>query len=211
MNWEGYYSKPVSTEHYISDVSNHRPFLFEIIRSQSRKGRLLEVGSGSGVLSIFLSQPDYEVISIDNNDGVLSIARDNNTALNGRGTFIKADAHSLPFPDDSFQICFSQGFFEHFPDHAIGMLLAEQLRVAKVVIFSVPTSWYPLREFGDERLMKREDWLKILHGFKVDKAVYYRHARHLPPDSREALPPYEARPLEMYFRIAGEPRTSRCN
>lgn len=211
MKWEKYYSKTVSTEHYISDVSNHRPFLFEIIQTQSGHGRLLEVGSGSGVLSIFLSQPDHEVISIDNNDGVLSIASDNNTALNGRGTFMKADAYSLPFPDDSFQVCFSQGFFEHFPNHDIGKLLAEQLRVAKVVLFSVPTLWYPLQEFGNERLMKREDWLEILHEFKVDKAVYYRHARHLASDSGEASPPYEARPLEMYFKIAGEPRTSRCS
>jgi ubiquinone/menaquinone biosynthesis C-methylase UbiE len=211
MRWEKYYSKTVSTEHYISDVSNHRPFLFEIIRTQSRHGRLLEVGAGSGVLGIFLSQPNYEVISIDNNDGVLSVARGNNTALNGRGTFLKADAHSLPFPDNSFHVCFSQGFFEHFANYDICKLLAEQLRVAREVIFSVPTFWYSLREFGDERLIKREDWLKILRGFKVVKAVYYRYARQSAPACGEASQTGETRPLELYFKIAGDRRSSRCN
>ncbi len=211
MGWEKYYSKAVSTEHYISDVSNHRPFLFEIIRTQSEHARLLEVGSGSGVHSIFLSQPDYDVISIDNNEGVLAIARENNTALNGRGTFLKGDAYSLPFLDNSFQVCFSQGFFEHFANHDIAKLLEEQLRVARVVIFSVPTLWYPLQEFGDERLMKREDWLEILHGFKVDKAVYYKYAGCLASATSEAAGSYEARPLEMYFRIAGGQRTGGGN
>ncbi len=54
------------------------------------------------------------VVSIDNNDGVLAIAGDNNAALNGRGILLEADAHSLPFSDNFFQVCFSQGFFEHF-------------------------------------------------------------------------------------------------
>jgi SAM-dependent methyltransferase len=204
MKWEKYYSKPVSPRHYMSDVSNHRPFLFEIIRSQSRGGRLLEVGSGSGVLSIFLSRRGHEVISIDNNEGVLAVARANNIALNGTCTFIKADAHSLPFRDNFFQTCFSQGFFEHFSNHDIGKLLAEQLRVTRVVIFSVPTFWYPQREFGDERLMKQEGWLRILRGLKVNKAIYYRYARPLAPAFREAARPFEARPLEIYFRITGE-------
>ncbi len=211
MRWDKYYSKTVSTEHYMSDVSNHRPFLFEIVRSQSGNGKILEVGSGSGVLGIFLSQPGYDVISLDNNEGVLAVARGNNTALSGRGTFIKADAHCLPFPDNFFQVCFSQGFFEHFQDHQICKLLTEQLRVASVVIFSVPTLWYQQQEFGDERLMKREDWLEILGEFKVEKAAYYRYGTHLDSGTGEASRPCEPRPLEMYLKVVRGQRVDGCN
>ena len=211
MKWEKYYSKTVSTEHYISDVSNHRPFLREVMRTQPSDRRLLEVGSGSGVLGISLSRLGYEVISIDNNDGVLAIARGNTAALNGRGTFIKADAYSLPFPNDFFQVCFSQGFFEHFTNPDICTLLAEQLRVARAVLFSVPSLWLLQQEFGNERLMKREDWLEILREFKVNRAVYYRYAKRPAPACGEVSRTDQTMPLEMYFKIAGGQRSEQYN
>ncbi|GAI49981.1 unnamed protein product, partial [marine sediment metagenome] len=94
-------------------------------------------------------------------------------------------------------------FFEHFDDANIGKLLREQLRVARMVIFSVPTLWYPRRDFGNERLMEKEDWLRILAGFKVEKAVYYTYAKRPALASRDAQQrwPYEGRPLENYFKI----------
>ncbi len=205
MNWQEFYAEPVSMERYIRNVSSHSTFLLEIMRTQPKDRRLLEVGCGSGVLSIHLSRLGYEVVSIDNNDGVLAIARDNDVALNGRVTFIKADAYSLPFRDNFFQVCFSQGFFEHFDDRVVCKLLREQLRVARTVLFSVPTLWYPQRDFGNERLMEREDWLRILLGFKVEKGVYYRHARPatLAPGGARHRWPQEGCPLEMYFKIRG--------
>lgn len=157
MNWQEFYAEPVSMEKYIRNVSSHSTFLLEIMRTQPKDRRLLEVGCGSGVLSIHLSRLGYEVVSIDNNDEVLAIARDNNAALNGRGTLLEADAHSLPFSDNFFQVCFSQGFFEHFDDFSVCKLLREQLRVTRTVLFSVPTLWYPRQDFGNERLMERED------------------------------------------------------
>lgn len=139
MNWQEFYKEPTSMEKYIRDVSHHSMFLPEIMRSQPKDRRLLEVGCGSGVLNIHLSRLGYEVVSIDNNDGVLAIARDNNAAFNGRVTLLEADAYSLPFSDNSFPACFSQGFFEHLDDANVCKLLRKQLRVARTVIFSVPT------------------------------------------------------------------------
>ena len=203
MNWQEFYAEPVSIEKYTRNVSSHSTFLLEIMRAQPKDRKLLEVGCGSGVLSTHLSRVGYEVVSIDNNDVVLAIARDNNAALNGKVTLLEADAHGLPFKGSFFQVCFSQGFFEHFDDAIVCKLLREQLRVAKTVIFSVPTLWYPRQDFGNERLMEREDWLGILAGFKVEKAVYYRYARRPTLASGDALQrwPHEVRPLEMYFKI----------
>jgi SAM-dependent methyltransferase len=148
------------------------------------------VGSGSGALSIFLSHLGYKIISIDDDKGVLNIARQNNAYLNGKVTFQKADAYRLPFKDNSFDLCFSQGFFEHFDDEDIRKLVREQLRVAKVIIFSVPTFWYPRQDFGDERLMEKEDWQEILSQFNIEKAIYY--------SSRNGT---EAKPSQIYFKV----------
>ena len=191
MNWQQYYEeRPVSLERLVNDICDHKPFLVEITSSAKKNKEILEVGSGSGALSIFLSHLGYKIISIDKDEGVLNIARRNNAYLNGKVTFKKADAYRLPFKDNSFDLCFSQGFLEHFDDEDIRELLQEQLRVAKAIIFSVPAFWYPKQDFGDERLMKKEDWLEILGQFEVDKAVYCSGGKGT-----------QANPSQIYFKV----------
>jgi len=191
MDWCQYYrERPLSLERYVNDIWTHRPFLSEIASIGQEDKEMLEVGSGSSALSIFLSHLGYKIVSIDNDEGVLNTARQNNTLLNGRVAFKKADACNLPFEDNRFDVCFSQGFFEHFDDDNIRKLLDEQMRVSNVVIFSIPTFWYPSQDFGNERLMKKEDWLEILAEFKVHSAVYY--------SGRMGT---EANPSQIYFEV----------
>ena len=175
MDWEQYYKeRSLSLERYINNIWDHKPLLIKVASS----GRnILEVATGTGSLSIFLSHFSYNVVSVDNNDSVLKIAQHNNANLKGGVTFKKADAFNLPFDDDSFDVCFSQGFLEHFADDDIRKLLKEQLRVSGKVLISVPSFWYPEQDFGDERLMKKEDWLGILSEFKLERASYYREGK----------------------------------
>ena len=189
MDWEQYYKQRLpSLERYINDIWDHKPFLVEVASS----GRdVLEVGTGTGNLSTFLSHLGYNVVSIDNNDHVLKLAQQSHNINPKEGvTLMKADAFNLPFDDDSFDVCFSQGFFEHFADDDIRKLLTEQLRVSRKVLFSVPSFWYPRQDFGDERLMKKEDWLKILSEFKLGKVSYY--------SGRKGS---EEKPSQIYFKV----------
>ncbi len=188
MSWEQYYKeRHLSLERYINNIWEHKPLLIEVASSGQN---ILEVATGSGNLSIFLSHLGYNMVSIDNDDGVLKIAQLNNANFKGGVTFKTADAFNLPFHDDSFDVCLSQGFFEHFPDDDIRKLLREQLRVSRKVLFSVPSFWYPRQDFGDERLMKKEDWLGILSEFKLEKASYYSRRK----GSEES-------PSQIYFKV----------
>jgi len=188
MGWEQYYKeRSLSPERYINNIWEHKLLLIEVA---SMGRNMLEVATGTGNLSIFLSHLGYNVVSIDNNDGVLKIAQHNNANFKGGVTFNKADAFNLPFDDDSFNVCFSQGFLEHFADDDIRKLLREQLRVSRKVLFSVPSFWYPKQDFGDERLMKKEDWLRILFEFKLGKASYY--------GGRKGS---EENPSQIYFKV----------
>ena len=191
MGWGKYFrERSLTLERFMDDTWDHKPFLNEIVSVGHKDKEMLEVGCGNGTHSIFLSRLGYKVISIDNDEEVLNIARQNNASFDGRVTFKEADAYNLPFGDNHFAICFSQGFFEHFDDRNIKKLLKEQLRVSNVVVFSVPTFYYPDQEFGDERLISREDWLKILSEFKVDKAVYYCYVKGT-----------QAKPSQIYFEL----------
>lgn len=191
MNWEKYYrERSVSLERLINDIWDHKSFLVEITTTGSQNRDILEVGSGSGALSVFLSHVGYKIISIDRDEAVLSIAKQNCAYLDGKVALEIADAYNLPFSNDSFDLGFSQGFFEHFDDEDIRRLLIEQLRVARATVFSVPTFWYPAKDFGNERLMKKEEWLEILSQFNVEKATYYAGRKGT-----------EEKPSQIYFKV----------
>jgi ubiquinone/menaquinone biosynthesis C-methylase UbiE len=73
-----------------------------------------------------------------------------NAAINHVSLFcVKADAFALPFKERSFDICFHQGFLEHFRETSV--LLSEQYRILKkdgILLVDVPQtfSFYTLKK-----------------------------------------------------------------
>ncbi len=175
--WQEVYAKPITLPEFIDHIYSHRIFLNAIFTEGVK--RLLEIGTGSGSMSIFLSHLGFQITSIDNNDEVIKIAQQNNEILRGNLKIIKADAFNLPFSENSFDLVFHQGFFEHFSNEEIHNLLTEQLRVAPIVVFSVPTCYYLSKSLG-ERLLTKREWENILTDFKVVESAYYGLPR---PDS----------------------------
>ncbi|MBU4349099.1 class I SAM-dependent methyltransferase [bacterium] len=158
----------------ISNVSAHKEFIKTIVDNAPIGDGLLEVGTGTADMCIFTSWLGYKVTSIDNDQSVLQKAMSRDLMRTaGDLKLLKQDAFNLSFSDKSFALAFSQGFFEHFSNEDIVQLVKEQLRVANKVIFSVPSFWYPRRDFGNERLMKIKGWLDILSDFKISKPFYY--------------------------------------
>jgi hypothetical protein len=44
-------------------------------------------------------------------------------------------------------------------------LIENQLRIAKIIVASVPSVFYSTKDRGDERLMSIEEWRKVLKNF----------------------------------------------
>ncbi|MFH0905263.1 MAG: class I SAM-dependent methyltransferase [bacterium] len=175
MNWHKYYQAPLALEGLLGNLYGQRNFLSEILNSGACK--ILEVGTGSGAMSIFFSWLGLDVTGIDVDPQVIDKAKQESARLNGRAQFAAADAFQLPYPDNSFELIFHQGVLEHFSDDDIHRMLTEQLRVAPRVVFSVPNQWYPQLDFGNERLMSKANWEKILSPFRVVKSVNYEPRR----------------------------------
>ncbi|MBD3379387.1 MAG: methyltransferase domain-containing protein [Candidatus Omnitrophica bacterium] len=173
--WSDFYNETSDKKGYEHNLSVHSEFLEEILKAAP--SRVLEVGSGSGTMASFLSSRIDEVVSVDNDRRVLERARENNRKFNGSAEFLKSDAFALPFGRDRFDLCFSQGFFEHFSDDDIQALVREQLRVAREAIFSVPTVFYRNRDFGNERLLSMRRWRRILKDFNLIEDKYYFYLR----------------------------------
>ncbi len=183
MDWEAFYSKQKhGVNELIGNLAVHRDFVRTIIEQvpvkNSESFYLLETGVGSGDMSIFFSLLGYNVTSIDNDPGVLANVKSRDLIKKAKSLkMLQQDAFDLSFKEKEFNLTFSQGFFEHFSDDDIVKLIAEQIRVSRKVVFSVPSFWYRRKDFGNERLLQLEDWQRILKNFNVTRSFYYSFAR----------------------------------
>jgi len=167
--WKKYLAKP---EYNIFNRTIHLQKLIEtVIQYTPKKGKILEVGCGSGFTSILLSKLGYEVTATDINDDLLAKVIKLKIEFNSNIDVLKMDMLYLRFEDKTFDTVFHQGLLEHFDDETIISALKEQKRIAKCIIFDVPNSKYKLGSWniGDERLLSITHWKKLIHtaGLKV--------------------------------------------
>ncbi len=165
MDWHSYYEAEINLEGLIGNLYGQREFLAAIKKINPKN--ILEVGTGSGGMAIFLSWLGFDVTSIDVDPEVIRKAQAEAARWNSPAKFEVADTFSLPYHDQTFDLVFHQGLMEHFDDTSIHNMLNEQLRVSRQVIFSVPNSFYMRRDFGNERLMTQDQWEKILSPYKI--------------------------------------------
>ena len=180
-DWSKIYSKEVTEKDLDFYMDYHKEFI-SMIEDYSKKcsnhnvPRLLEVGLGSAIFSIHFSRSAYSCVGLDNNPMIIKRAIETNRKLGGYAKFILVDAFELSMlKPDSFDIAFSQGTMEHFGNKDIVELILNQLKVAKYVMFSVPSVYYPYKEFGNERKMTIEEWRTMLEnaGFNINYLDYY--------------------------------------
>ncbi len=168
-SWTEFYSHNITLKEFLGNFYSHE-FFNEMAKRKPKK--ILEVGSGSGVMGILLSHLGYKVVSIDSDKGVIDIAKKNNKKFNGSTDFKVGDGFNLEFKDNSFDISFSQGLYEHFSNKEIKKITDEQLRVCKNTIFvSVPNKNYGTKDVGNERLMNSRSWYKLLKKLYPEKKI----------------------------------------
>lgn len=171
-NWEQFYSK-VSLEDIHHNHNVHRMLIDAIESLCPDRKMVLEVGTGSGGLTTKLAQVGFSVISVDASFRILTEARKMMSLLSANASLLRSDGFRLPFGKQVFEMAYSQGFLEHFSDGQIKLLVEQQLKVARFVIFSVPSCHYPKRDLGDERLLSLTRWKRLLTGFPLESLSYY--------------------------------------
>jgi len=136
------------------------------IRFTPERGIVLEVGFGSGLTSILLSDLGYQVTGIDVDRSLINYAKTRTERFRMMENihFLRADACNLPFADKTFRTSFSQGLLEHFSDDRIIRTLTEQKRVSRTIIFDVPSNRSKLGpdSFGNERFLSVQHYRKLI-------------------------------------------------
>ncbi len=171
-SWGDYYAGAGGVDYMLDHISIHKDFLKEILRR--KPARALEAGCGSAIMSVFLSMAGVRVTAVDRDDEVLKMGAQTAAGWKADVDFRKADLLKLSFPEDSFDVSFSQGVLEHMTDEQIQASSREILKASPVFIFSVPGIHYKHRDFGDERLLSIGQWERILAGIgKLEMKPYF--------------------------------------
>ncbi len=97
--------------------------------SDTRKMKVLDIGTGPGLFPILLGKDGHDVIAVDYSEGMLEMARKNCEQAGVKADIRKMDAQHLEFDDESFDLIVSRKVLWNLPD-PVGAY-KEWLRVLK--------------------------------------------------------------------------------
>lgn len=123
-----------------------------------RESKVLECGCGLGCTAVPLSHY-YDVTCIDIDKEVLKYAKINgkNFGKNMKFKLMDVSYVDKKFKKNSFDACTHGGFIEHFPERKIKILLKKQLKVAPLIIFSMPIrTRHNLRAYKTRKVKNKE-------------------------------------------------------
>ena len=112
----------------------YKHFVWKILRKGYRSGRILDIGTGPGLLPIELTKvkkANIQIVGIDISENMIKKARENAraTGVGEKVAFQVAAGDRLPFSDNSFDLVISSASLHHWSDPVA--VLDEIQRVAK--------------------------------------------------------------------------------
>ena len=154
---------------------DHKTF-YQQLKGFLPKGRVIDVGVGEGVLSAYLCKQGYEVT------GIVEPGKLDETAKKLKGLPVKLIEQPLWEVDKlnlEADACISQSVLQDYRRHEVELILKAMLGTAPLVLFSVPTVYYP-KDFGAKARMRRRDrWHDMLEDFEYEAHYYGDKRRYL--------------------------------
>jgi ubiquinone/menaquinone biosynthesis C-methylase UbiE len=120
-------------KHYM--MPEYKYFVWKILRKGIKKGRVLDIGTGSGLLAIELAKSKYgkyfDIYALDISQDMLdrAVANAKKAEVENRIKFVRGTAASLPFPDNYFDLVMSYASLHHWFDP--GAVIKETERVTR--------------------------------------------------------------------------------
>jgi ubiquinone/menaquinone biosynthesis C-methylase UbiE len=124
------YDEEVTSEYAVYHRFLLEPFL-DRVAARSPRGRALDLGCGTGVVSLAVARRGLEVIGVDHSPDMLAIAerKAGEAGLAAECSFETADVRALRFRDGEFDCVTCQGLLHHLQD--LGPCLRELARVLR--------------------------------------------------------------------------------
>ncbi len=162
--WNTWLKDEDETKKQIEDyIKLHKPMYDTIsnlvFKSNPNEMQILDVGYGRAIDSYYLaSKFGFNVDAIDLSESSLEVAREIGEYFNSKVNFKVGDITNNPYNNKKFDIIFSQGLIEHFPDPT--NIIKAQIRLLKedgYLIIDVPQK-YSLTAIRKHHEMRSEKW-----------------------------------------------------
>jgi SAM-dependent methyltransferase len=141
------------------EIGRPQPALAELVDAGLVAGRVLDIGCGTGELTLLAAARGLDAVGVDSSPRAIGIAR-GKASERGIATvrFEVGDALDLAFPDDAFDTVLDSGVFHVFDDAARARYVDSLHRVLAaggryhMLVFSdaQPGDWGPRRVRRDE-------------------------------------------------------------
>jgi len=161
-DWNEVLVSPSSQRKIVERVrNNHLSEWAQVMLLETSPGqKVLEIGAGTGEISLHLAWAGRRVTALDISDESLEFIRRCAAELGVEIETVQADAtQPLPFNDNEFDCVWSSGLLEHFTPDERRFMLQEQRRVTRnKVIAMVPNAACVAYRAGKRYLEERGLW-----------------------------------------------------
>jgi len=122
----------------------------------AEKLNVLDVGCGTGILSLLLSEMGHIVTGIDISEGMLQKAKEKANALNLSINFRIGDAENLPFEDEIFDVVINRHLLWTLPDPEGAIFEWRRVLKPEGKVIIIDGNW------GDYRKLHRRIWRYLI-------------------------------------------------
>ncbi len=187
---EGYSSSVMDTirtgkaKHWLDIINNHL--------EPGRKCRILDVGTGPGFFPMILGPEGHDITAVDYTQAMLDEAKANCDAAGIDATFLRMDAQSLDFPDESFDVVISRNLVWDLedPEKAYREWMRVLKRGGKMMLFDANHYLYLYDREYEEADRSNPERTEHTDVGGVDVRIMRDIARDLPL-SRERRPQWD--------------------
>jgi SAM-dependent methyltransferase len=166
------------------DIGRPQPAFVELVQAgELNKGKVLDVGCGTGENALYLAEREFSVIGVDLSTRAIDVAKTKGSERKLKVDFRLANALSLDFKNAYFDNAIDSGLFHTFNDNDRVVFAREIARLLKtdgryfMLCFSdkEPTNWG-----GPRRVTKEEIEATFSPLFNIDyiKDAYFATRIH---------------------------------
>lgn len=171
--------KETDVKSYIEEKLRTKGTIIKLINKYANNKKVMEVGSGTGILSLKIATMGNEVIALDSDADMIDLSKKYFLPEfdNPNITYVNKDIREYK-SKKRLDVIYSIGILEHYSDEEIIELLNKQLELADYVIFGIPTKYFDPKKkmYGNERYLNIRYWRKLIKkskGMLIEEGHYH--------------------------------------